>query len=141
MVEIMLVVVIIGMLAMLALPLINKARDNAIGARFINDLRNGVQSFELYALQTGFYPTPASPGVKPGDMEDELRRPQWEKTTPIGGQWHFDVDGGAYYAAVKVMSPTASATLLRTIDKRIDDGDLGTGQFQSDGSSVFYIIE
>ena len=140
-VEIMLVVVIIGLLALLALPLVGRARDNARAARFINDLRNAVQAFELYALQTGYYPADTGPGVKPADMTDELRRPQWEKTTPIGGNWDWAVEQGSFYAGVMVVSPTVSASLLRAVDQRIDDGDLSAGRFQSEGSGVVYIIE
>ena len=137
----MLVVVIIGLLAMLALPLVQRSRDNARVARFINDLRNGVQAFELYALQTGYYPADTGPGVKPADMEDELRRPQWEKPTPIGGSWDWAVEQGSFYAGIVVVNPTVSASILRSIDQRVDDGDLGTGRFQGDAGSIFYVIE
>jgi prepilin-type N-terminal cleavage/methylation domain-containing protein len=140
-VEIMLVVVIIGMLAMLAYPMIAKSRENAKSARFINDLRNGVHAFELYALQTGYYPEDTGPGIKPADMEDELKRPQWDKTTPIGGSWDWAVDQGDYYAGVVVVGPTVAPSVLQSIDSRIDDGDLSTGIFQSTGLGVVYIIE
>lgn len=140
-VEIMLVVVIIGLLALLAFPLLGKARDNARAARFINDLRNAVQSFELYALQTGYYPAETAPGVKPADMTEELKRPQWEKTTPIGGNWDWAVEQGSFYAGVMVVGPTVSNTLLRSIDQRIDDGDLSSGRFMSESGGVVYIIE
>jgi type II secretory pathway pseudopilin PulG len=140
-VEIMVVVVIIGLLAMLAYPMIEKSRNNARAARFINDLRNGVHAFELYALQTGYYPEDTAPGIKPADMEDELKRPQWEKTTPIGGNWDWAVEQGDFYAGVVVANPTVAPSLLQTIDARIDDGDLSTGVFQSTGSGVVYIIE
>lgn len=140
-IEVALVAVIIGLLAMLALPLITKSRNNARAARFINDLRNGVNAFELYALQTGYYPEDTAPGVTPADMEDELRRPQWDKTTPIGGSWDWAVDQGSFYAGVVVVGPDVPASLLQTIDSRIDDGDLSAGRFQSTGSGVVFIIE
>lgn len=139
--EIMLVVVIIGMLAMLAYPMFAKSRNNARAARFINDLRNGVHAFELYALQTGYYPEDTAPGIKPADMEEELKRPQWDKTTPIGGSWDWAVDQGDFYAGVAVVGPTVPASILQTIDSRIDDGDLSSGAFQSTGGGVVYIIE
>jgi prepilin-type N-terminal cleavage/methylation domain-containing protein len=141
-VEIMLVVVIIGMLAMLAYPMIAKSRDNARSARFINDLRNGVQAFELEALQTGFYPVNAGPGITPEGMENELKRPQWDKPTPIGGSWDWEVpEDGSFYAGIAIVGPTVAPSILQTIDARIDDGDLSTGIFQSIGTGVVYIIE
>ena len=140
-VEIGLVVLIIGMLTMLAIPLITKGRDNARAARFINDLRNGVQSFELYALMTGYYPDAADPGVIPVGMEEELRRPQWDKPTPIGGTWDWVLDEGAVYAGVAVVAPTSSLALLQAIDQRMDDGNLGTGRFFGDASGVTFLIE
>lgn len=140
-VEIMVVVVVIGLLAMLAYPMFAKSRNNARAARFINDLRNGVHAFELYALQTGYYPEGTAPGIKPADMEDELKRPQWDKPTPIGGSWDWVVDEGDVYAGVAVVGPTVPPSILQTIDSRIDDGDLSSGAFQSTGSGVVYIIE
>lgn len=140
-VEIMLVVVIIGLLALLAYPMISKSRENARAARFINDLRNGVHAFELYALQTGYYPEGTAPGIKPVGMDEELKRPQWDKTTPIGGSWDWVVDEGDIYAGVAVAGPTVAPSVLQSIDSRIDDGDLSTGVFQSTGSGVVYIIE
>jgi len=140
-VEIMLVVAIIGLLALLAYPMFAKTRENARAARFINDLRNGVQAFELYALQTGYYPEDTPAGVKPADMEEELKRPQWDKPTPIGGSWDWAVDQGTFYAGVVVEGPTASPSTIQAIDARIDDGDLSSGAFQSTGSGVVYIIE
>ncbi len=140
-IEVALVGVIIGMLAMLALPLITKSRNNARAARFINDLRNGVHAFELYALQSGYYPEDTAPGVKPADMEEELRRPQWDKITPIGGTWDWAVDQGSFYAGVMVVNPDVPLALLQSIDNRIDDGNLSSGSFQDTGGGVVYIIE
>lgn len=140
-VEIMLVVVIIGMLAMLAFPVIARSRSNAAGARFINDLRTAVHSFELYALQTGYYPADTAPGIIPPGMEEMLKRPMWDRDTPIGGQWDWAVDTGDFYAGVVVRNPTLSPSMLQIIDTRFDDGDLSTGSFQSYDGGVVYIIE
>lgn len=140
-VEIAFVVVIIGLLTVLAIPLVVRARDNARAARFISDLRNAVHAFELYAIQTGYYPTDSGPGVKPPEMSEELDRTLWDKTTPIGGNWDWSVDQGSYYAGVAVVGAVVPPALLQAIDSRIDDGDLSNGQFQGSGGDVVYIIE
>ena len=140
-VEIMLVCVIIGIMAMLSYPLIARNRSNAAGARFINDLRQAVHAFELQALQTGYYPLDSGPGIMPPGMEDVLRRPMWDRETPIGGTWDWAVDQDGIYASVRVVSPTFSPSMLQVIDLRFDDGDLSTGSFQSIGDDVAYIIE
>jgi len=140
-VEIMLVCVIVGLLAMLSYPLIARNRSNAAGARFINDLRNAVHAFELYALQTGYYPEDTGPGIMPTGMEEVLKRPAWNQDSPIGGQWDWALDTGDFYAGVVIQNPTFTPSMLQVIDLRFDDGDLSTGSFQSYGSGVVYIIE
>ncbi len=140
-VEIAFVVVIIGLLTILALPLVVRARDNARAARFISDLRNAVQAFELYAIQTGYYPSDTAPGVRPPEMAEELERTLWDKPTPIGGSWDWSVDQGSYYAGVAVSGAVVPTSLLQAIDRRLDDGDLSSGMFQGSGGDVVYIIE
>lgn len=141
-VEVMLVVVIIGTLAMLCYPMIARSRSNAAGARFINDLRNAVHAFELYALQTGYYPEDTAPGVMPVGMEEVLRRPSWDKETPIGGRWDWSMpEGGEFYAGVVISNPTFTPAMLQIIDQRFDDGSLTSGSFQTYNDGVVYIIE
>jgi prepilin-type N-terminal cleavage/methylation domain-containing protein len=52
-VEIMIVVVIIGLLAAMAIPALKRVQQAARNNRFINDLRGFTQSFEQHALENG----------------------------------------------------------------------------------------
>ena len=64
-VEIMVVVVIIGMLAAIAIPAFGKIRRSAQNNRFVSDLRTFAQAYETYVLKNGAWPPNASSGVVP----------------------------------------------------------------------------
>ena len=59
-VEIMIVVVIIGLLAAMAIPAFRRVRESAQNARFVSDLRTFSQAFETYSLRNGAWPPNAS---------------------------------------------------------------------------------
>jgi prepilin-type N-terminal cleavage/methylation domain-containing protein len=140
-VEIALVIIIIGLVATLAMPAIMASRENARGARFINDLRQGRAAFEIFALENGNYPDDDFPGSIPAGMEGYLRYVKWTEETAIGGQWDWDYDAWGCLAGISVYGPTVSEKLLRRIDERIDDGDLETGGFHSRDNGYIYVIE
>ena len=96
-VEIMIVVVIIGLLAAMALPAIARTRAASQSTRFMSDLRIFTQAFETYAAQNGWPPNAGS-GVVPAGMAGEFRAADWTTTkNSIGGRWNWDRNnyGGA----------------------------------------------
>lgn len=140
-VEIMIVVIIIGMVAMLAFPTIMIARSNARSARFINDLRQARSIFETYALMNGVYPADGTPGVVPAGMEDDVKAVHWTEPTAIGGQWDWDFLQYGATAGVSVYLPELTEEQMVKIDSRIDDGDLSTGVFRQRSAGYIYVIE
>jgi prepilin-type N-terminal cleavage/methylation domain-containing protein len=140
-VEIMVVIIIIGLIAALAIPTIMRARSNAQNARFISDLRQARSVFENYALQNGDYPPAAAPGTVITGMEEELANLKWTEPTAVGGAWTWTYNSGGVIAAVGVSSPTASAGQMAKIDAHIDDGNLSTGLFRSGGGGYMLVIE
>lgn len=85
-VEIMIVVVIIGILAALAIPAMNKVRESSQIKVCMNNLRIFQESLEVYCLETGSYPN---------DMQVLVDEYYLTKihTCPVGGSYDFTVGG------------------------------------------------
>ena len=140
-VEIMIVIAIIGLLAVIALPNLSRARTKAQQSRFINDLRIASAAFEQYTMENGTYPVDNTPSVIPPGMEAHLARMRWTEKTSIGGQWDWDYHQFGVTAGVSVYKPDRTDTEMAEIDKIIDDGDLSTGYFRKRADGYIYIIE
>jgi prepilin-type N-terminal cleavage/methylation domain-containing protein len=145
-VEIMIAVMIIGLLAMLAMPALAKVRRSAQNARFISDIRVFSQSFENYSMETGLWPANAGSGVLPVNVSSSLLRTNWLAPTSVGGRWNWDAGstatGFGFFAGLSIVNSTASDLQMTLIDKRIDDGDLNNGLFRKVSANRFsYILQ
>lgn len=139
-VEIMIVVVLIGMLAALAVPAFARVRDQSRVATFVSDLRTGAQAFETYAMEQGAWPPDGSGGV-PNVMSDYLSLDKFRGETPLGGQWDWDEAVFGYTAGLSADFPTADVATFQQVDAAIDDGDLTTGNFRERSNGYIYILE
>lgn len=132
-VEIMIVVVIIGLLAALAIPAFKRNQRASQNARVVNDFRAFTQAFEIYNSQNGTWPNNASPGQIPSapvSMSGDFRAVTWQATTAVGGRWNWDKDIVAgVVAGVSISNFTCDLTQLAEIDAKLDDGNLATGLF------------
>jgi type IV pilus assembly protein PilA len=144
-VEIMIVVVIIGLLAAMAIPAFKRVIRRQQNSQVVNDLRVFAQAFETYATQNGGWPPNAGAGVIPAVMRNGwLKNGVWRAKTPIGGQWNWDdnVSGLGFNAGISITNYTCPASQLVEIDALIDDGDLTSGTFQrTGGNRVSFILE
>ena len=140
-VEIMIVVAIIGLLAAITIPSFIKARKKTLNTIFINDLRVACDAFNLYAIEKGRYPPDVTPSVMPAGMAEYLAKTDWGKRTPIGGQWDWDYRQFGSKAGVSVYMPDRTSVEMEEIDLMVDDGNLGTGIFQSRSQGYIMIIE
>jgi prepilin-type N-terminal cleavage/methylation domain-containing protein len=139
-VEIMIVVVIIGLLAAMAIPAIQKVQQTARNNRFISDLRVFAQSFEQYALERGSWPANAGAGVVPANMTTALHIAVWTGVNSLGGRWNYDRNLNGFSVAISTSSVTATDTQMEAIDAKIDDGDLTTGNFQKAAAGRFSFV-
>jgi len=129
-VEIMIVVVLIGLLASIAIPAFQRLQRASQNSRFISDLRTFAQAFEIQVAETGSWPANAGSGVVPAGMAGSFNTGNWQARTVLGGRWNWDRNMSGVAAGISVTSYTVTDAQLSDIDAQIDDGDLDTGQFR-----------
>lgn len=137
----MVVVVIIGLLAAMALPAFQRVKQSAVSKRYLNDARQMRDGAERYALENGSFPPNGIGGLHAnlrGYIPDSIFN---ATTTPLGGVWDWDFQQDGFTASISVYMFTVSDAQLRDIDRTIDDGDLSTGLFRKMGSKAIFIIQ
>jgi prepilin-type N-terminal cleavage/methylation domain-containing protein len=137
-VEIMIVVVIIGLLAAIALPAFQRVREKARLSRMANDLRVFAQAFDTYLLEQGAWPADAAPGVIPTELVGRLPN-TFAQPTPLGGLYEWDNEVGL--KSITLYNLTATVAQVTKLDAMIDDGNASTGNFQYNGSEWHFLLE
>ena len=140
-VEIMVVVVIVGILAAIAVPTFGHFRRNAKSNRFIHDVHTFAQAFETYAMKNGRWPPSAANGAVPTGMSGEFRDNDWSETPSLGGNWNWDYKSNGVTAGISVTGATVDDTQMTEIDKEMDDGSLSTGNLVKNGGRLTYILQ
>lgn len=147
----MVVVVLIGLLAAMALPTFRRVTMRSKMSALENDLRQFSTAFITYNLQNARWPADGDPQTPPPELATALPS-NFSHVTPIGGvyKWSADVpaDGIACKAAIIVQTAagllpvTDDEELFLMIDRQMDDGNLETGMMQvGSTNSLVYIIE
>jgi type II secretory pathway pseudopilin PulG len=129
-VEIMVVVVIIGLLAALALPALNHTRERALATRISNDMRQFRTAFQAYVLETEDWPPATAAGMIPVGMEGYLAAAYLNTREPGGA---YSWSGATHQIEFTTLSATPGAMAL--VDVALDDGNLATGDFTGSGAS------
>lgn len=139
-VEMVVVVVIVGILATLAIPYLRRVRESAQNSYLMNNWRIFSDAFEQYAQAEGVYPPDANRGVIPNGMNDSLSNTVWTETTPVNGNWDWDVGVFGFNAGVSIVDTNLSTIQMQQIDSTIDDDDLSTGLFQRVAATRYTLI-
>jgi prepilin-type N-terminal cleavage/methylation domain-containing protein len=148
-VEVMIVVLIIGILAMMARVAVQRINLRARATTYRNDCRIFSAAFYHYAQEKGDFPADGGANFYPPVMAGYLNRNQWMRATPIGGNYDWDnitafnSFGVKFKAAIRINKCTMRLTQLQQIDRWIDDGNISTGTFRvaDAGATVFYVFE
>ncbi|MCF3648172.1 type II secretion system protein [Synoicihabitans lomoniglobus] len=143
-VEIMIVVVIIGLLAAMAIPAFQRVRTKSRHSAVANDLRVFADAFETYALEHGTYPADAQIGVIPPEMAGDkstLDNSTFAGVTPLGGRYDWDYGVFGVTAAVSVTDVTVTEAELLAFDTTFDDGSLTSGEYQGTTGRYSYILQ
>lgn len=151
--ELMIAVTIIGIMATLARPAFQRVLQQVRGNALMNDFRVFAAGFAQYAHANGGYPASyTTAGGFPATMAGLITPTQWQRRTPIGGNYTFlkdnTIGGVRYRALIQVSGAGAtaitftSAQLLR-LDQKSDNGNLTTGQFFTNGAALntYYVVE
>ncbi len=85
-VEIMIVVVIIGLLAAIAIPAFQRVQRSAVSKRYFNDARQIRDAAERYALENGTFPPNGIGAIHP-NLQGYVPANLFTATTPLGGVW------------------------------------------------------
>lgn len=124
-VEIMVVVVIVGLLAAMAIPAFQHVRERAIASRYVNDFRQFESAFQRYATENGQWPPSAGDGVIPAGMDGYLPT-AYTEPTPMGGKYQWV---GGSESVILLHSTQATDAVMQHVDAALDDGDLSKGAF------------
>jgi prepilin-type N-terminal cleavage/methylation domain-containing protein len=139
-VEIMIVVVIIGLLAAIAIPAFARVQEQSRISAFANDIRVGGDAFETYAMEKGKWPPDGSANI-PAVMNGYLNLTKFSAPTPLGGNWDWDAGVFGVGAGLSVRNPTADSATMTLVDEKIDDGDLATGNFRERSGGYILVLE
>lgn len=146
-IELMVVLVVLGIVAAIVIPLTADASDEAKEAVFVEDLRQFVQAWQLYYLDTGEFVADGNTGTAPSDWAPYVSVNKWEGGTPIGGQWDIERSYGGSSgigAGVGVVFGNSSYgfypgdDVMQRIDAILDDGDISTGGFRQFGTRFYF---
>jgi prepilin-type N-terminal cleavage/methylation domain-containing protein len=137
-VEIMVGITIIGLLTSMAMPSIQKARQQSLASALAGSFRTYIQAFEIEAMEYG-WPPDTTPGIIPIGMEQCL--PGFDEPSPGGGIWDWEFQAVGVTAGVTLRETNADSATLERIDAILDDGNLLTGNFVENGNGVTFILE
>lgn len=141
-VEIAIVVLIIGLVCMIAIPSLIRARTNSQAAAIANDLRVFEGCFDHYAfVNFGTYPpSDLTAGDYPVGMETNWLPATWIGPTPSAGHYTFRNGGGVTPHIIGVQRAGLDSSLISRVDEMIDDGDINTGNVRSSASGLDYYL-
>jgi len=142
-VQIMIVVLIVGLIATMAIPAFAKARRKSLQTTFINDMRVFSDAADYFTLNGGLYLEDSASGVIPTGLEDYIDDDRWTRGSPIGGQWGSAYDDSGITSGIGVhfgAAPNPGDAYMEQIDAEYDDGDLTTGVFRKIASDRYYYI-
>lgn len=139
-VEIMIVVILIGLLAAIAVPAFRRAQVKSQNTRFINDLRIAKGAIDTYVGDHGEYPPDGASGF-PAELGSDFGSETWTRPTALGGSWDWDYEQFGIKAGLSVLNPVASTEQFQALDAQFDDGNLATGNFRARTNGYIYIFE
>lgn len=132
-VEIMIVVVIIGLLAAIAIPTFNRVKIKSQAARMANDFRQYEAAFNRFSMENGALPASSAAGTLPAGMTGYLPD-SFTQPSALAGSYEW---AGAPDQNIVLSGTYATDEVMQLVDKTLDDGDLATGDFTKSAAATF----
>jgi len=132
-VEIMIVVVIIGLLAAIAIPTFNRVKIKSQAARMANDFRQYEAAFSRFSMENGTLPATTAAGTIPSGM-DGILPTSYTQPSALSGSYEWV---GAPDQNIVLSGSYATDEVMQLVDKTLDDGDLATGDFTKPSTGTF----
>lgn len=135
-VEILFVVVILGLLALLALPAFQKARFQARVSLLSNDLRLFHDAFQIFLLEKNQLPPSYPPRILPPEMKGYIKPSDFAAPNPVGGYYKWENFGSI--AGIGFTAAEHFFAVVQEVDFNLDDGDFDQGRlvYFNSGNSV-----
>lgn len=143
-IEIIVVVIVIGIIAAVAVPRFVVAQEDTEIATTAEDLRAIENALSMYFAKHGSYPRDVSRTRAVEVLDPYFRADNpFEKLAPIGGV--YDYEGPPNWNPVQISIRSErrgrhDRATARRLDAYMDDGDLKTGAVQRKGRRTYYII-
>lgn len=141
-VELMIVIMIIGLLAAIAVPNYLRMVRNAKVGRTVAELKNISSGFFAYQMTFGTWPPDSHANLPPG-MNEFVKPSIWADGAPVGGNYNWEGMDTYPYAGIAIFPAAAVPVSEQTMmDNMLDNGNLGTGKFRLGTSGrPTYILE
>jgi len=136
----MIVVLIIGLLAAIAIPAFDRVRQASLNTRLINDLRVFGDQIEVFVMENGSYPEDSGTGNIPTGLAPYIHAAQWHAGPSIGGDFDVEKDSYGIVSAIGVHRYTVDDSQLQRFDAKYDDGSFTTGRYRKLDSDRYYMV-
>ncbi len=132
-VEIIVVIVVIGILAAVAVPKFVGAREDTTVAATAEDLKAFELALDMYSANNASYPAEVAQATAVPELTEYLKNDAaFTKACPIGGVYDYDAPTGGDPAYVSIRAATGNtftAASALALDEHFDDGNLTSGRF------------
>lgn len=140
--EVMVVVVVIGILAMVVVPRFAAARSDTSVTAAAEDIAGIVRSIEFFNTNKGYWPADTKAGQVPPEVLSQFKNGNpFEKPCPIGGVYDYDniATNNGIYITIRSTSSINAPNIVeaQALDAFLDDGILNQGRFQSTSSGGY----
>ena len=140
MLELVIVIVIIGVIAAIAIPRMSNAAEHSKFASIRASFTTFQKAMLLYQANYATFPAAIPPATSPSVMREFINEADWLAPTPLGGQWTW-INSGLGVTGIGIAIPTASSDVLIAFDRQYDDGSLTSGTFQVVGTSYVMLLD
>lgn len=130
-IEVLVVVIVLGILAAIAVPKFVGAQGETAVAATAEDLKSIETAIGMYKAKEGSWPSEVAQTLTPPGVETYFKGPvPLAKPCPIGGVYDYDAPGGGSPAMISIRAIAGNlftAQAAADLDAHFDDGIATTG--------------